>query len=218
MSASSDAELEPYHGLEDHESFARQSPTMDGRFHQIQLAHLQSRRVEYLFATAEQKKEIALSASNHLVMLAEKAGRQVSDVERTGMTKNVREWFSQKCRKKKDIPEFGPRYTGRSVFAQSNKVKIAARQRQLFQKRLGYEAPGESPDVELDEIDTALGDEEEDEDGLPDYGGKAPTLLYFYKKALKFEWDLLTDEDRLLYEKRAAEWREHGATEEEKAR
>ncbi|RXW11654.1 hypothetical protein EST38_g14201 [Candolleomyces aberdarensis] len=76
MSASSDAELEPYHGLEDHESFARQSPTMDGRFHQIQLAHLQSRRVEYLFATAEQKKEIALSASNHLVMLAEKAGRQ----------------------------------------------------------------------------------------------------------------------------------------------
>ncbi|KAJ2925687.1 hypothetical protein H1R20_g11410, partial [Candolleomyces eurysporus] len=217
-SASSDAELEPYHGLDDHESFDRERSTMDGRFHQIQLTYLEARRVEYLFATAEQKKEIALSASNHLIMLVEKAGREVSDIERAGMAKNVREWFSQKCRKKKDIPEFGPRYTGQSVFAQSNKTRIAARQRQLFQKRLGYEAPGESLDFELDEIDTASGDEEESEGGLPDYGGKAPTLFYFYKKALKYEWDLLTRDDQLSYEKRAAEWREHGVTEEEKAR
>ena len=60
---------------------------MDGRFHRVQLAYLQSRQVEYLFATAEQRKEIPLSATDHLVGLAEKAGRSVSDTKRTGMRK-----------------------------------------------------------------------------------------------------------------------------------
>ncbi|KAJ2935911.1 hypothetical protein H1R20_g1180, partial [Candolleomyces eurysporus] len=145
---------------------------MDSRFHTVQLAYLQSCWVEYLFATAEQKKEIPLTATDHLVALVEKAGRQVSDTERTGLQKNVREWFMQKCRRKKDLPKFGPKYT----------------------------------------------DEEQDEDKLPDYGGKSPTLFYFYKKALKHEWDLLTEDEKLSYEKKAAEWREHRANEEDKVR
>ena len=53
---SSDVGCEPYHGLDDHETFVREGPTLDGHFHSVQLAYLQSHRVEYLFATAEQRK------------------------------------------------------------------------------------------------------------------------------------------------------------------
>ncbi|KAF6751345.1 hypothetical protein DFP72DRAFT_850967 [Ephemerocybe angulata] len=188
---------------------------LDERFNATQLSYLEESRETYRYSTAVQRKELCQQTYEKFIRDMEAMGRFPDKDEKAGVNENVRLWYQQRGRSRRDDIHWGILWVGRQVFYKENIPLVMATQRELYAEAVGVQAS--EVEVEPPELD-AIGDEDGDNEDEVRDTRKPLKPFNFFQKALTIEWKKLSEEEQEKYHKLAIKWRKRGPNEEEKRR
>lgn len=135
---------------------------------------------------------------------------------------NVRAWFSQRCRRRLNLPRWTIHWSGRQVYYKKNVKKVISLQNTLYTKNTGKRLPDVEDIAEAD-VDCEVSDPEdatdtaERSDPEPE-DTKDVRPFHFLQRALTKLWNGLDADEKKTYDQTALKWREDGPTQDEKRR
>ncbi|KAF5315567.1 hypothetical protein D9611_004736 [Ephemerocybe angulata] len=190
--------------------------TLDSRFTESQLDYLRDNKEAYRYSSATQRKELAQETYEKFMQEMQAAGRDCSKDDASAVNENVRLWYQQRARSRKDEPRWGIAWDPRQVFYKENMAMVLETQRKLYAEAVGVQ-PSEVS-IEPAEVEAA-GEEDEAESEINSAkSAKPPRPFNFFQRALTAEWTKLNEKEQKKYKKMATLWREQGPNEEEKRR
>ncbi|KAJ3518423.1 hypothetical protein NMY22_g13685 [Coprinellus aureogranulatus] len=199
---------------------------LDDRFNEEQLWRLHLKKDEYWCGGKKQRKEIAqktgeVFASEMLaagVNMTEKKeppswryaldpiSRSRNISRSLPIQQNVRKWYAQCVRSRREPFEWNVHWSARLVFYKENKATVRNTQKAMYEAHTGKVAKVE---------DLEMGDFEDLAD-IPDLPvGLNSKPFHFFQKALTTEWDALPRNEKDVYEEKVTLWRSLGPDEEE---
>ncbi|KAF5334778.1 hypothetical protein D9611_012900 [Ephemerocybe angulata] len=191
-------------------------PSLDSHFSPDQLKYLQETRETYRYSPHKLRKELAQATYTKFIKDMEAGGRPCSKEDKAAVNENVRTWYAQRARSRKDEIRWGIQWVPRQVFYKENIGLVLGRQAELYAEAVGVHAS--DVDIEPAEIDAA-GDQESETPEVDSTDPKKPPKPFnFFQKALGMEWGALDDDEKQKYQEMAIEWRERGPNEDEKRR
>lgn len=201
---------------------------LDNRFNQEQLELLVSRKDEYRHAGMKQRKELAFKTGQMIASRMIASGVDMSERHRAALfevcphssvypfeiqmsdtlhPQNVKLWFAQRARSRKEPLQWTVHWSAREVFYKEQRDRVLQTQNRMYEDQTGTKA-GE---------DTAgSGDLEDQPESLELPKDQVPQPFHFFQRALTAEWEALTSKERDEYEEKAILWRSLGPGEEER--
>ncbi|KAJ3533225.1 hypothetical protein NMY22_g7427 [Coprinellus aureogranulatus] len=183
--------------------------SLDDRFNDDQLRELILRKDEYRCASAKQRKELAFKTGETLVKDMLRNGVKMSEDERGIFMENVKLWFAQRARTRKEPIQWSIHWSGRQVLYREQPARIKGTQKALYEAHTGKRA---------DEDEMGLPDIEDVEETVEMPKDKPPKPFHFFQKALSIEWESLSRKEQDEYEEKARVWRSLGPEEAERRR
>ncbi|KAF6754758.1 hypothetical protein DFP72DRAFT_1068321 [Ephemerocybe angulata] len=191
--------------------------SLDSRFSKAQLLHLQDTKDTYRYSTAAQRKELAQETYEKFMADIAAVGWECSKDDAAAVNENVRLWYQQRARSRRDEPRWGIPWNARQVFYKENIGLVMETQARMYANAIGVEPTDVL--IEPAELDAI---QEEDEgtptEDAPEGGAKALKPFNFFQKALTEEWEKIGEKQQKKYAKMATLWREQGPNEEERRR